>query len=153
MVFHGEKFDSNLHTRVFISSQGLPTYEAKDIAHAINKYDKYKFDKSIIITANEQDEYFKVVLCALGHINPEIAKKTKHLYDGLLKPLLGVTTFTPCRHGNEEYCLLSCLAPNVNDSVIFRDTAGPPGFARHCKCRPEHVWLHADNHDTAAFGN
>lgn len=85
VVFHGEKYDPKLHTRVFINSQGIPMYEAKDIAHARRKYDIYKFDTSIIITANEQSEYFKVVLRALEEINPEIAKKTKHLAHGLLK--------------------------------------------------------------------
>ncbi|MEQ1500534.1 MAG: arginine--tRNA ligase, partial [Parcubacteria group bacterium] len=85
IVFKGEKFDPKLHTRVFISNQGLPMYEAKDIAHAIRKYNTYKFDKSIIVTANEQSEYFKVVLRAMQEINPEIASKTKHVAHGLLK--------------------------------------------------------------------
>ena len=84
-VFHGEKYDMSLHTRVFINSQGIPTYEAKDIAHAIRKYKTYKFDKSIIVTANEQNEYFKVVLCALSQIDKNIAEKTMHLSHGMLK--------------------------------------------------------------------
>ncbi len=85
VVFRGENYDSKLHTRVFVSSQGLPTYEIKDIAHALRKYDTYKFDKSIIVTANEQDQYFKVVLKALEQINPEIANKTQHFSHGILK--------------------------------------------------------------------
>ncbi len=85
VVFKGEKYDPKLHTRVFISSQGIPMYEAKDIAHALRKYDTYKFDKSIIVTANEQSQYFKVVLRALQEVNPEIAKKTEHVAHGLLK--------------------------------------------------------------------
>lgn len=85
VVFKGEKYDPKLHTRVFVSSQGIPMYEAKDIAHALRKEGKYKSDQSIIITANEQDSYFKVVLKALEQINPEIAKKTKHLSHGILK--------------------------------------------------------------------
>ena len=31
IVFHGENYDRKLHTRVFINSQGLPTYETKKI--------------------------------------------------------------------------------------------------------------------------
>ena len=85
VVFKGEKYDPKLHTRVFISSQGIPMYEAKDIAHAIRKYETYKFDKSIIVTANEQSEYFKVVLRALQEISPEIASKTEHVAHGILK--------------------------------------------------------------------
>ena len=85
VVFHGEKYDPKLHTRVFITSDGLPMYEAKDIAHAIRKYEAYKFDASIIVTANEQNEYFKVMLRTLQEINPEIARKTKHVSHGILK--------------------------------------------------------------------
>ncbi len=83
VVYKGEKF--GLHTRVFVSSQGLPMYEAKDVAHAIRKYKDYKADKSIIITANEQDDYFKVMLQALSEINPEVASKTEHLSHGMLR--------------------------------------------------------------------
>lgn len=85
IVFKGEKFDPKLHTRVFVGSSGIPMYEAKDIAHAIRKEGIYKSNKSIIITANEQDSYFKVALKALEQINPEIAKKTEHLSHGILK--------------------------------------------------------------------
>ncbi len=85
VVFHGEKFDPKLHTRVFVTKQGLPMYEAKDIAHAIRKYETYKFDTSIVVTASEQSEYFKVMLRALQEINPEIALKIKHISHGLLK--------------------------------------------------------------------
>lgn len=85
IVFRGEKFDSKLHTRVFVTQQGLPMYEAKDIAHAIRKYEKYKSSKSIIVTASEQSEYFKVVLRALYEINPEIANQTMHIAHGILK--------------------------------------------------------------------
>src|SRR3989338_4330908 len=85
VVFHGEKYDPKLHTRVFITSEGFPTYEAKDIAHALRKYEKYPFDTAIIVTANEQDEYFKVMFRALQEISPEIASKTQHISHGLLK--------------------------------------------------------------------
>ncbi len=89
IVFNAEKYNEALHTRVFITSQGVPTYEAKDIAHAIRKYELYNFDTSFIITANEQNEYFKVVLTALGQIRPDIAEKTKHLSHGMLKLTTG----------------------------------------------------------------
>ena len=83
VVYKGEK--KGLHTRVFINSQSLPTYEAKDIAHALRKYKKYPVDKSIIITANEQNDYFKVVLSALGEIDSNIANKTEHLSHGMMR--------------------------------------------------------------------
>jgi len=83
IVYKGEKH--GLHTRVFVSSQGLPMYEAKDVAHAIRKYKNFPVDKSIIITANEQDDYFKVMLKALEEINPNVANKTEHLSHGMLR--------------------------------------------------------------------
>jgi len=89
IVFKGEKFNPKLHTRVFVTKQGLPTYEAKDIAHAIRKYDEYKSDKSIIITANEQNEYFKVMLEALKEIKPAIANQTEHISHGMLNLTTG----------------------------------------------------------------
>jgi arginyl-tRNA synthetase len=73
------------HTRVFINSQGLPTYEAKDLGNAKNKFDKYPYDLSIVVTGNEIKEYFKVVLEAMSRVLPELAQKTKHLPHGMLR--------------------------------------------------------------------
>ncbi len=83
IIFPGEKH--GLHTRVFINSHGLPTYEAKELGLAKIKYDKYQYDQSVVVTGNEVNEYFKVLLCALGLIFPELAKKTKHLSHGMLR--------------------------------------------------------------------
>lgn len=83
VVFLGEKY--GLHTRVFINGAGLPVYEAKDLALAHMKRDDYDYDKSIIVTANEIDEYFRVVLTALAQINPQLAAKTEHLSHGMLR--------------------------------------------------------------------
>ena len=75
-VFHAEKYDPKLHTRVFITSQGFPTYETKELGLAEKKFKEIKPDLSITVTANEQSEYFKVVLKAIEIIFPEIRKKT-----------------------------------------------------------------------------
>ncbi|MEK7497470.1 MAG: arginine--tRNA ligase [Patescibacteria group bacterium] len=83
IIFPGEKY--GLHTRVFINSQGLPTYEAKELGLAPTKYKDFKYDLSIIITANEIDEYFKVLLAALKKINPSLGEKTMHLSHGIVK--------------------------------------------------------------------
>ena len=83
VIFKGEKF--GLHTRVFINSEGIPTYESKDLANALIKYKKYKYDKSVVVTANEQSDYFKVMLCAMGQINQKLAEKTKHIGHGMLR--------------------------------------------------------------------
>jgi arginyl-tRNA synthetase len=38
-----------------------------------------------VVTANEQSDYFKVMLCAMDKINPELAKKTKHIGHGMMR--------------------------------------------------------------------
>lgn len=83
IVFKGE--DHGLHTRVFINAAGLPTYEAKDLGLAATKWERYHFDRNIIITANDIVEYMKVVLKALSHFYPEVAERTTHLTHGVVK--------------------------------------------------------------------
>lgn len=85
IVYKGEKVDPKLHTRVFINREGLPTYEAKELGLAKIKYDTYSYDTSIVVTANEINEYFKVLLSAMSKVFPELASKTKHLSHGMLR--------------------------------------------------------------------
>ncbi len=82
IIYKGEK--DGLHTRVFINSQGLPTYEAKDLGLAVMKSDIADFARSIVITGLEQTDYFKVMLAALSKIKPNEALKTKHISHGLM---------------------------------------------------------------------
>ncbi len=83
IVFPEEK--SGLHTRVFINSENLPTYEAKELGLAEIKYKKYKYNTSIVVTGNEINEYFKVLLRAMEFVFPKLAKNTKHLSHGMLR--------------------------------------------------------------------
>ncbi len=83
IIFPGEKY--GLHNRVFINSLGLPTYEAKELGLGVKKYEDYKYDRSIIVTGNEINEYFKVLMLALSKIQPEIAEKTIHLGHGMVR--------------------------------------------------------------------
>lgn len=85
IVFKGENFNSKLHTRVFINSEGLPTYEAKELGLAKIKYEKYPYEKSVVVTGNEVNDYFKVLLCALEQIYPDLAQKTVHKSHGMLR--------------------------------------------------------------------
>ncbi len=83
-VFKGEEY--GLHTRVFINSLGIPTYEAKELALAKMKQERCgDFDLSIISTANEINEYFKVLLQAMSLIYPELAQKTEHVGHGMVR--------------------------------------------------------------------
>jgi len=83
VIFKGEKY--GLHTRVFINSEGIPTYEAKDLGLAEVKYKKYAYDKSVVVTGNEVNDYFKVMLCAMDKVLPELAERTKHIGHGMLR--------------------------------------------------------------------
>jgi len=83
VVFDGEKY--GLHTRVFINSQGLPTYEAKDVGLIMQKWRDYHFDKSVVITGNDIVEYMKVVQKSIEQFEPELTKRSVHLTHGNLK--------------------------------------------------------------------
>ncbi len=83
VIFPGEKY--GLHNRVFVTSQGLPTYEAKELGLTKKKFELHDFNESIIITANEQDDYYKVIVKALEKIYPEIATRTKHMSHGMMR--------------------------------------------------------------------
>jgi arginyl-tRNA synthetase len=83
VVYRGEKV--GLHTRVFITSKDLPTYETKDLGLAeLKAQDFPDASRSIIITASEQSEYFKVMLAALNEIDQPTAAKTTHLSHGFV---------------------------------------------------------------------
>jgi arginyl-tRNA synthetase len=88
IVFEGEPY--GLHTRVFVNSQGLPTYEAKDVGLIMQKWQDYHFDKSVIITGNDIDEYMKVVLKSIEQFRPELAQRTLHFTHGNVKLQGGV---------------------------------------------------------------
>ncbi len=84
IVFKGEQY--GLHTRVFINSHGLPTYEAKEVGLNMTKFKKYPdTEQSIIVTANEQNAYFKVLIQAISMINAEQGAKTRHIGHGMLR--------------------------------------------------------------------
>ena len=88
VVFDGES--RGLHTRVFINNEGLPTYEAKDIGLSLTKWRDYQPDTSIILTDNSQTQYMQVVIAAIGEIEPQAARVTKHLTHGVVKLAGGV---------------------------------------------------------------
>ena len=88
IVFKGEPY--GLHTRVFINSHGLPTYEAKDVGLTLAKWRDYHFDKTIIITGNDIVEYMKVVLKSVEQFEPELVERTVHLTHGQVKLRGGV---------------------------------------------------------------
>lgn len=83
VVYHGE--NEGLHTRVFVNSQGIPTYEAKELALAREKFDWVEYDRSIVVTAYEQSGYFKVVVAAMNKVFPDLAVRTEHVTHGFMR--------------------------------------------------------------------
>jgi len=88
VVFDGEKY--GLHTRVFVNSQGLPTYETKDVGLIMRKWDDYHYDRSVVITGSDIVEYMKVVMKSIEQYAPELVKRQTHLTHGNVKLQGGV---------------------------------------------------------------
>jgi arginyl-tRNA synthetase len=87
-IFDGESH--GLHTRVFLNKEGLPTYEAKELALAKMKDERFGgYDHSVISTASEINEYFKVLKKAMSFVYPELEAKTEHLGHGMVRRTTG----------------------------------------------------------------
>jgi arginyl-tRNA synthetase len=76
---------SGLHTRVFVTSGGLPTYETKDLGVIKLELDDFNFDHRILITGRDQTEYMKVVYSAAGELMPQTKGNMTHLSNGIIK--------------------------------------------------------------------
>ncbi len=86
VVFRAAEHDPKLHTRVFITSKGLPTYETKELGLTLEKFKtEPQMSLSIVITAVEQAEYMKVVAKAISLIHPQYEKKMKHITHGMMR--------------------------------------------------------------------
>lgn len=83
VVFRGEKY--GLHTRVFITSQQTPTYEAKELGFAKRKHELFPFDQNITVVAVEQDGYFKVVEKAIDELWPKYRGSYTHVPHGMMQ--------------------------------------------------------------------
>ncbi len=81
-VFKGEKY--GLHTRVFLTKNNTPTYEAKDIGLIKLKTEEWPFDQAVITTASEQNAYWQVVKKAIELVFPELEGKIMHFGFGMI---------------------------------------------------------------------
>jgi arginyl-tRNA synthetase len=83
-VFKGE--EHGLHTRVFITAKGFPTYEAKELGLETLKDTEYpECDEFIITTAVEQKSVFEVIKAALSVIKPDLAQRLSHISHGMMR--------------------------------------------------------------------
>ncbi len=82
IIFPGEKFD--LHNRVFITSAGNATYEAKEMGLAEIEYEAFSYDRAIHVVGSEQAGYFQVVIKALELVFAHLLGKKHHLSYGMV---------------------------------------------------------------------
>ena len=83
LIFRGSEhggFDN-----AFVGSNGLGLYAARDLGLIALKREQYHPDKSYIVTAEEQKDYFKGVLAAAALITPEEADVTTNISTGTVK--------------------------------------------------------------------
>ena len=88
VIFRGEPF--GLFTQVFINSEGLPTYAAKDVGLIQHKYQDYHYDSSFIITDSSQKDHLAVVMKSVEQYEPELVARTIHKTHGRIKLAGGV---------------------------------------------------------------
>lgn len=97
VVFVGDE-SKHLHTRVFVTSRGLPTYETKDIGVIWLEREDYHFERRLIITGNDQKEYMRVVFAAAETFDPSLTGLMTHLTNGTVR--FGDGTKMSSRLGN-----------------------------------------------------
>ena len=83
IIFDGEKF--SLHKRVFVTSDGNPTYEGKEMALGLLEYLDFPFDQCVHVVASEQAGYFQVVIKALEQLDQKFAGRQYHLSMGMVQ--------------------------------------------------------------------
>lgn len=82
IIYEGEK--EGLNNWVFLTSEGNPTYSAKDLALANKKFEEYDLDLAIVTTSVEQTDYFRAIIKVLEKIDQKFVGKYKHIPFGWL---------------------------------------------------------------------
>lgn len=72
-----------LGTCLIQKSDGTSLYATRDIAAAIDRYDQYKFDKMIYVTAVQQKLHFQQFFKVLELMGYEFSKNLNHVYYGM----------------------------------------------------------------------
>ena len=83
VIYEGEK--EGLHTRVFMTRENLPTYEAKDLGVILLEKEHFDFDHRILMTGSDQSAYMQVVWAALNDIDSRYRGTMTHLTNGIIK--------------------------------------------------------------------
>jgi arginyl-tRNA synthetase len=74
-----------LDKKVLLRSDGTTVYITQDINLAKNKYEEFKYDKSIYVVGNEQEYHFKVLFNVLKKLNFESTEGCYHLSYGMIE--------------------------------------------------------------------
>jgi arginyl-tRNA synthetase len=82
IIFDGEKY--GLHKRVFLTKDGNPTYEGKEMALGYLQFKTFPFDRCIHVVANEQSGYFSVVIKAMEVMDKLFEGREFHLAMGMV---------------------------------------------------------------------
>ncbi len=112
-IFPGEKF--GLHTRVFLTSKGLPVYETKDLGLAKLKLDAFDATELIYVVDVEQTQYFHVVLKVVQMVFPQLVGKVRHVPHGRLRLPTGRMS---SREGN--VIMANAILDELKASVLER---------------------------------
>jgi arginyl-tRNA synthetase len=83
LVFPGSQHGS--FDNVFVSARGTGLYAARDLGLMQLKNEQYHPDKSYIVTAEEQRDYFKGVIAAAGLSMPDLKDQTVNIPTGTVK--------------------------------------------------------------------
>ena len=79
--------DERLHhlgKKIVLRGDGTSIYITQDLHLAKQKYDDYKFDQSIIVTATEQNHHFQILFAILKKLGYAWADKQHHLSYGMV---------------------------------------------------------------------
>lgn len=112
IVYRGEKV--GLHTRVFVTQAGLPTYETKDLGVISLEYQDYTFNHRILITGRDQAEYMKVVFAAASELLPAISDDLVHLTNGIIKFADGTKMSSRLGNVTSAHNVLEAVAENID---------------------------------------
>lgn len=83
LVFEGSKHGA--FDNAFVASNGRGLYAARDLGLMLLKNEQFHPDKSYIVTAEEQRDYFKGVIAAAGLVWPERKDVTVNISTGTVK--------------------------------------------------------------------
>ena len=75
--------------KILIRGNGTSIYITQDLFLALSKYNEFKFNKSIVITASEQNYHFKVLFSILNKLKYPWAKSLRHLSYGMVNLVSG----------------------------------------------------------------